>query len=113
MVFLGATSIATLQAGGDTRTPLLIGVVANIAPKQTQALCAYALKGDYMKAAALHLKLFPLIKSLFIETNPIPVKTALALMGLCRPEPRLPLTPLSSDNRPTLRKALKEFKLIK
>ncbi len=90
----------------------VVSVVANIAPKETQALCAAALKGDYKKAAALHLKLFPLIKSLFIETNPIPVKAALAMMGVCRPEPRLPLTVLSAENRPALKKALKEFRLI-
>ena len=90
----------------------VVSVVANVAPKQTQALCAAALKGDYKRAAALHLKLFPLIKSLFIETNPIPVKAALAMMGACRPEPRLPLTVLSAENRPALKKALKEFGLI-
>jgi 4-hydroxy-tetrahydrodipicolinate synthase len=52
------------------------------------------------------------VKALFIETNPIPVKAALALMGLCRPEPRLPLTPLSDAARPALRKALKNFGLL-
>jgi 4-hydroxy-tetrahydrodipicolinate synthase len=110
----------TVLSGDDSLTvPMMavgargvISVVANIAPKETQALCAAALKGDYKKAAALHLKLFPLVKSLFIETNPIPVKAALAMMGACRPEPRLPLTELTKENRPALRKALKEFKLI-
>jgi 4-hydroxy-tetrahydrodipicolinate synthase len=90
----------------------VISVVANIAPRQTQALCEAFLKGDIKKANVLHLKLFPLIKSLFIETNPIPVKAALAMMGHCRLEPRLPLTPLSAVHRPALRKALKEFNLI-
>lgn len=110
----------TVLSGDDSLTvPMMsvgargvISVVANIAPKETQALCAAALKGDYKRAAALHLKLFPLIKSLFVETNPIPVKAALGMMGRCRPEPRLPLTPLSLENRPALRKALKEFNLI-
>ena len=110
----------TVLSGDDSLTvPMMsvgakgvISVVANIAPKQTQAVCAAALKGDYKKAAALHLQLFPLIKSLFIETNPIPVKAALAMMGVCRPEPRLPLTSLSAENRPALKKALKEFKLL-
>ena len=110
----------TVLSGDDSLTvPMMsvgakgvISVVANIAPKETQAVCAAALKGDYKKAGALHLRLFPLIKSLFIETNPIPVKAALALMGRCRPEPRLPLTPLSAENRPALKKALKEFGLI-
>lgn len=110
----------TVLSGDDSLTvPMMsvgargvISVVANIAPKATQALCEAALKGDYKRAAALHLKLFPLIKALFVETNPIPVKAALSLMGQCRPEPRLPLTPLSPEHRPALKKALKEFNLI-
>jgi 4-hydroxy-tetrahydrodipicolinate synthase len=110
----------TVLSGDDSLTlPMMavgargvISVVANIAPRQTQALCDAFLKGDIKKAKALHLKLFPLIKSLFIETNPIPVKAALAMMGHCRLEPRLPLTPLSAVHRPALRKALKEFNLI-
>jgi len=87
----------------------VVSVVANVAPKETQALCAAALKGDFKKARALHLRLFPLVKALFLETNPIPVKAALELMGLCRAEPRLPLTPLSASARPALKKALKDF----
>lgn len=110
----------TVLSGDDSLTlPMMavgakgvVSVVANVAPKQTQALCAAALKGDHKRAAALHLKLYPLIKSLFVETNPIPVKAALSMMGLCRPEPRLPLTPLSAENRPALKKALKESHLI-
>lgn len=110
----------TVLSGDDSLTvPMMsvgakgvVSVVANVAPKQTQALCEAALKGDYKKAAALHLKMLPLVKAMFVETNPIPVKAALALMGLCRPEPRLPLTPLTADNRPALKKALKEFGLI-
>ena len=110
----------TVLSGDDSLTlPMMsvgargvVSVVANIAPKETQALCAAALKGDYKRAASLHRKLFPLIKSLFLETNPIPVKAALAMMGFCRPEPRLPLTPLSLEHRPALKKALKEFGLI-
>ncbi len=110
----------TVLSGDDSLTlPMLsvgargvISVVANIAPKQAQALCSAALKGDYKKAAAIHLKLFPLVKFLFIETNPIPVKAALALMGLCRPKLRLPLTPLSPEHQRALKKILREFKLI-
>ena len=90
----------------------VVSVVANVAPKQTQALCSTFLKGDLKKAQSLHHQLFPLIKSLFVETNPIPVKAALAMMGVCRPEPRLPLTPLSTQHRPALKKALKELDLI-
>ena len=90
----------------------VVSVVANVAPKETQALVELYLKGDHKKAAALHLKMFPLVKALFVETNPIPVKAALGMMGLCRPEPRLPLTPLSDAARPALKKALKDFGLV-
>jgi 4-hydroxy-tetrahydrodipicolinate synthase len=90
----------------------VVSVLANVAPKETQALCDLFKKGDLKKARALHLKLFPLIKALFVETNPIPVKAALGMMGLCRPEPRLPLTPLSDAARPALRKALKNAGLV-
>jgi 4-hydroxy-tetrahydrodipicolinate synthase len=90
----------------------VVSVVANIAPKETRALVDAFKKGDARKAAALHLKLFPLVKAMFVETNPIPVKAALGMMGLCRAEPRLPLTPLSDAARPALKKALKSFGLI-
>jgi 4-hydroxy-tetrahydrodipicolinate synthase len=90
----------------------VVSVSANVAPKQTQALVDAFQKGDLKKTKAIHLKLFPLIKALFVETNPIPVKAALGMMGLCRPEPRLPLTPLSDAARPALKKALKEFGLL-
>jgi 4-hydroxy-tetrahydrodipicolinate synthase len=111
----------TVMSGDDSLTlPMMsvgargvVSVAANAAPKQTAALVSAFLKGDVKKAAALHLKMFPLIKALFVETNPIPVKAAMGMMGLCRPEPRLPLTPLSSDARPALRKALKDFGLLR
>lgn len=110
----------TVMSGDDSLTvPMMavgargvVSVAANVAPRQTQALCAAALKGDFKKAAALHLKMFPLIKALFVETNPIPVKAAQELLGLCRAEPRLPLTPLSAAARPALKKALKDFGLL-
>jgi 4-hydroxy-tetrahydrodipicolinate synthase len=110
----------TVMSGDDSLTlPMMavgargvVSVLANVAPKETQALCDLFAKGEIKKARALHLKLFPLIKALFVETNPIPVKAALEMMGLCRAEPRLPLTPLSAAARPALKKSLKEFKLI-
>jgi 4-hydroxy-tetrahydrodipicolinate synthase len=109
----------TVMSGDDSLTiPMMsvgargaVSVVANVAPRQSAALVDAFLKGDVKKAAALHLKMFPLIKALFVETNPIPVKAAMGMLGLCRPEPRLPLTPLSDAARPALRKALKDFGL--
>lgn len=69
-------------------------------------MCGLFLGGDQAAAARMHHELFPLIKALFVETNPIPVKYAASLLGLCKPEPRLPLTPLTEKNREALRKAL-------
>ena len=114
------SSSFTVMSGDDSLTlPMMavgargvVSVVANVAPKETAALCAALLKGDLKKARALHLKLFPLVKALFVETNPIPVKAALGMMGLCLPDPRLPLTPLSASARPALKKALKDFGLL-
>ncbi|MDX6768151.1 MAG: 4-hydroxy-tetrahydrodipicolinate synthase [Elusimicrobiota bacterium] len=106
-----------LLSGDDSLTiPMMsvgargvVSVVSNVAPKETARLVDLFLKGKNKQAAALHLKLFPLIKALFVETNPIPVKAAMGLLGLCRPEPRLPLTPLSPENRAALKAALKQF----
>jgi 4-hydroxy-tetrahydrodipicolinate synthase len=66
---------------------------------------AYA-GGDTGKALKLHLKYYPVFKDLFIETNPIPVKAALAMMGLIQEEYRLPLVPMSQKNRETLQRTL-------
>lgn len=107
----------TVMAGDDgLALPMMavgaqgvVSVLANIAPKATAELCRLALKGDYAKARALHLKLYPVIKALFVETNPIPVKAALALSGIGRPEPRLPLTPLTAEGRTILKDALKTY----
>jgi len=68
--------------------------------------------GDIVSATEAHEKLFELNNILFIESNPIPVKTAAALMGLCEEEFRLPLTPMSEDNRRKLIETLKKYKLI-
>jgi 4-hydroxy-tetrahydrodipicolinate synthase len=91
----------------------VISVVANIAPKETAALCRAALDGDFGRARELHLRLFPLVKALFMETNPIPVKTAMGLMGLCDDGLRLPLCELSKENLPALKEALDHFGLLK
>ncbi|HBA61896.1 MAG TPA: 4-hydroxy-tetrahydrodipicolinate synthase [Elusimicrobia bacterium] len=90
----------------------VISVVSNIAPTEMAEMCDKFLKGETVEAAELHHKLFPLIKSLFIETNPIPVKYAVSLMGLCACEPRLPLTPLSERNRPAVKKAMMEAGIL-
>lgn len=98
-----------MMAAGATG---VISVVANVAPKAAADMCAAFAAGDVGKARALHLKLFPLVKALFVETNPIPVKAALELMGVCSGRPRLPLTPLEPKNRPLLRAQLRALGLI-
>jgi len=91
----------------------VISTVANVAPKQTAELAEACLKGDWESGRALQFKLIPLIRSLFIETNPIPVKTALSLMGKCSGELRLPLTPMAEGNLQKLNQAMADFGLLK
>jgi len=89
----------------------VISTVANVAPKQTAALTEACLKGDWQKGREIQFRLIPLIRALFIETNPIPVKTALALMGKCSGELRLPMTPMAEGNVRKLRQTMVEFGL--
>ena len=90
----------------------VISTVANIAPKQTAQLTEACLKGDWEKGRQIQFKLIPLIRSLFIETNPIPVKTALGAMGKCTAELRLPLTPMAEGNLQKLTVAMRDFGLL-
>ena len=68
--------------------------------------------GDLDKANEIAFKWLPLVKAMFIETNPIPVKAAMAMMGLCSDEMRLPMCSLSDEHKESLRKTLKSFNLI-
>jgi 4-hydroxy-tetrahydrodipicolinate synthase len=107
-------------SGDDSLTlPLLsiggvgvISVLANIMPKETVDLVEYFQKGDIKKARALHFRLLPLIKTLFSETNPIPIKAAMNLMGLCSDELRLPMTNISKENLENLKKEMHKLNLI-
>ena len=96
-----------LAAGGRG----LISAVANVAPKPLADMARAAREGRWEEARRLHYELLPLVRILFIETNPIPVKTACSLLGLCSAEMRLPLTPMSEGNLAKLRQALKDQKL--
>ena len=87
----------------------VISVVSNLIPKEVSEFVNVALNGDYEKARKLHYKLLPLFKNLFIETNPIPVKYAGSLKGLCRESYRLPMCPMQDANKEKLRKVLKEI----
>ncbi|MDQ2068425.1 4-hydroxy-tetrahydrodipicolinate synthase [Natronospira bacteriovora] len=84
-----------------------VSVTANVAPAAMQALCEAARAGDREKAAAINAKLMPLHEDLFIESNPVPVKWALAEMGLIEPGIRLPLVPLSAQYHDRVRQALR------
>ena len=90
----------------------VISVVSNIMPKAMAELCKAYFAGDLAKAKDLHYKLSPLNRGMFIETNPVPVKTALALMGRMKPELRLPLVPLLPQNESALRDILAASGLI-
>ena len=90
----------------------VVSTVANIAPHAMADLTQACLRGEWEKGRELQFRLIPLIRSLFIETNPIPVKTALSLMGKCTPELRLPLTPMSEGALKLLKKAMSDFGLI-
>lgn len=83
-----------------------ISVSANIAPKDVSDMCRALLNGNIDEARKLHFKLEPLNTGMFIETNPIPAKTALSLMGKIREEMRLPLCEMSSDNKEKLKNIL-------
>ena len=111
----GRTDFAVYSGDDITGLPLLfmgahgvISVTANVAPKLMAEMCAAALAGDYARARAANDRLLPLHRKLFIEANPIPVKWALAEMGLIRGELRLPLTPLAVPHHEAVRSALRE-----
>lgn len=90
----------------------VISVVANIMPKEVAALVDAFRAGKMEEARQLHLKLLKISNAMFIETNPVPVKTAVALMGKASDEVRLPLAPMSDANRAKLAAIMKEYGLI-
>ncbi len=109
----------TVLSGDDSLTlPIMavggkgvISVVSNIVPADVEKMVREFLAGNIAVAREYHLRLFPLIKALFIESNPIPVKAAMNLLGMPAGEPRLPLCPLSKENEAILRRALIDYGL--
>jgi 4-hydroxy-tetrahydrodipicolinate synthase len=97
-----------LAVGGNG----VISVVSNIAPGDMAELCSRFHSGDTRGAAELHHKLLPLCDAMFVETNPIPVKGALSMMGQIRNELRLPLVPLTEDGAVKVREAITEYGLL-
>jgi 4-hydroxy-tetrahydrodipicolinate synthase len=103
-----AMTLPLLALGGKG----LISTSSNVAPSEMCELVRAFLGGDPARALQLHQRLLPLFDALFCETNPIPVKAALALMGRMGPEIRLPLTPLGEGNRERLQVVLKELGIL-
>jgi 4-hydroxy-tetrahydrodipicolinate synthase len=99
-----ASGLALILLGGKG----IISVTANVAPQLMHEMCAAGLAGDLQKARELHFKLLGLHTRLFVEANPIPVKWAVAQMGLIGMGIRLPLTPLSQQFHETIREAMRQ-----
>jgi 4-hydroxy-tetrahydrodipicolinate synthase len=102
------TAVALMLCGGQGN----VSVTANVAPKLMHELCVAAMAGKAHEAMAIQRQLLNLHKHMFIEANPIPVKWAVARMGLCGGTMRLPMTPLSSQLEPLLESALRKNGLI-
>ena len=109
-----------IYSGDDSLTlPVLavggvgvISVVANVRPAESAAMVRSALDGDWVRARELHYAMLPLMRALFLESNPIPVKAAMAKMGYCADELRLPLLPMSASPRAELERVLSDQGLI-
>jgi 4-hydroxy-tetrahydrodipicolinate synthase len=102
-----ALTLAMMEKGATG----VISVAANVVPRAIADLCAAASKGDLKKARALHAKFLPLMEALFLESNPVPVKTALRLMGRGTGEVRPPLCEMSPANEEKLKRVLADFSL--
>jgi 4-hydroxy-tetrahydrodipicolinate synthase len=117
---LRSLSELTILSGNDNLTlPLMalgargaISVLANVVPRLCADMMAAVERNDWESARAIHYKTFGLTEALFCETNPIPVKAALHMMGLISPEIRLPLTPLSEAGTARLRRELVRLGLL-
>ncbi len=111
----------TVLSGDDNLTlPLMaiggrgvISVIANLVPREVVEMTHAALDGDWKRARELHYRLFPLARAAFLETNPIPIKEAMAMAGMIEPEFRLPMCRMSDANREKLRAVLAHYGLVK
>ena len=110
----------TILSGDDALTlPLMslgakgvISTISNVMPREMHDLAAAALGKDFERAREIHYQMLPVMRALFIETNPIPVKYALSLMGKCANELRMPLVTMTAGPAEKLRAAMKESRLI-
>jgi len=114
---IAAACNITILSGDDSLTlPIcaaggcgVISVLANLLPGEIRDLCDAIAAGDMPGARKLHLKLFPLFKAIFVETNPIPIKAAMAMAGMIEEELRLPMVSLSDQHRPMLKELVHAF----
>ncbi|MGZ7046760.1 MAG: 4-hydroxy-tetrahydrodipicolinate synthase [Methanobacterium sp.] len=117
---VGETDKFVVLSGNDDLTlPMMvmgakgvISVVGNVDPARMSQMVNYALDGDFEDAAKLHYELYDLMKVLFVETNPVPAKTALNLMGRPAGHVRMPLAPLKEENESKLKTVLQNLDLI-
>lgn len=91
----------------------IISVVANIVPRDVADMVDSFMSGDLRHARKMHYKLLPLVKAMFVETNPIPVKTAMGLLGMIESGLRLPMCAMKEENAVKLTKALRDYGLLK
>ncbi|MDD3696136.1 MAG: 4-hydroxy-tetrahydrodipicolinate synthase [Lentisphaeria bacterium] len=116
---LNACDITVLSGDDNLALPMMalgakgvISVASNLIPAEISTMAALALQGDFAGALSIHRNFYPLFRDLFIESNPIPVKAALAQMGKIREEYRLPLCEISQGNRQKLIDTLKEVGVV-
>jgi 4-hydroxy-tetrahydrodipicolinate synthase len=110
----------TMLSGDDSLTlPLMamgasgvISVVTNVMPREMHDLAAAARAGDFPRARQIHFQMLPLMRALFTETNPIPIKQACAFMGKCTNEMRMPLLPMTAGAADRLQSVMKELRLV-
>ena len=112
-------NFAVLSGDDNFTLPLMslggkgvISVASNIIPDEMHELTDSALSGNFKKAMELHYKFLPLFKGIFIETNPIPIKAALAMKGMIKEVYRLPMCEMKAEHKEKLKKILKDLKLI-
>jgi len=116
---LAGDKIAILSGDDSLTLPLIalgakgvISTCSNAVPREMHDMAEAALAGDFAKAREIHFRLLPLMRALFVETNPIPIKQALAFMGKCANELRMPLLPMTAGPAERLRVAMKELRLV-
>ena len=102
------TAIALMLLGGHGN----VSVTANVAPRLMHEMCMAAVEGRAREAAAIHLKLLPLHRNLFIEPSPAPTKWAMAKLGLCGASLRLPITPLTDAGQAAVEQAMRDAGLL-